>query len=57
MTLPGTFAEAVMLLAGLGIVVSGLLATPRDAVLVGAGIGLLTTAATMGAKARKDGDA
>lgn len=45
-----------MLLAGLGIVVSGLIATPRDSILVGAGIGLLTTAATMGAKARKDGE-
>lgn len=45
-----------MLLAGLGIVVTGLLANPRDSILVGAGIGLLTTAATMGAKARKDGE-
>lgn len=59
MNLPGTAAEAVMLLAGIAVVASGLTARPRDSVLVAAGIGLLTTAATMGAKAaagKKEGE-
>lgn len=50
MKLPATIAEAVLMLAGLAVVAVGLAADPRDSGIVGIGVGLLTTAAAMGAK-------